>query len=159
MTVYRAVDCRWSHADKVVSRRQEGDKTDCRGSETGLADAVVARAPFIDAQAPRGRGPRERNAAAASNDRVRVASFTRSAGRRTTADASPPRPPPPTSPFPLHTEPLSTRPVLHGVAPAAAVRRRALFDPQSVRKIKCAAFRDHSDLSIAPRESTLSVPL
>lgn len=42
----------------------------------------VARAPFIDARAPRpeGREAGVRNAVAASNDRARVASFTRSAG-------------------------------------------------------------------------------
>lgn len=50
--------------------------------------------PFIDAQAPGGVGGAERNAVAASNDRARarVASFTRSADRRTTLD--PPTCPP-----------------------------------------------------------------
>lgn len=80
-------------------------------NETGRVDAVeaAARAPFIDAQALKRTGVGgKRNAAAASNDRARVASFTRSAGRRTTAE-------PPSASGPYYM--------------ALDCERRALLDP------------------------------
>lgn len=97
------------HADKVcITRagrglsglRREGDRA--RRGDT--ARQLCARAVHWCAGGRRrgAGGPRERNAAAASNDRVRVASFTRSAVRRTTADVSPSIPAPFLAPMAPH---------------------------------------------------------
>lgn len=81
----------WRGVSSEQSRQwREWDGASGRGS--------CARAVHWCAGAVEARGVGERNAVAASNDRARVASFTRSAGRRTTAD-------PPTCPI---------RTVLHG---------------------------------------------
>ncbi|KAL0852253.1 hypothetical protein ABMA28_000466, partial [Loxostege sticticalis] len=47
---------RSNHADKMME--QEGNKVKNCENETGRVDAAVARAPFIDAQAPQRAGGR-----------------------------------------------------------------------------------------------------
>lgn len=70
--------------NKAKWAQREWDRASGRGS--------CARAVHWCAGASEGRGAGERNAAAASNDRARVASFTRSAARPYYSRAPPPPP-------------------------------------------------------------------
>ncbi|CAG9558622.1 unnamed protein product [Danaus chrysippus] len=101
--------------------------------EIAVSGGGYARAPFIDAQAPqRVDGGEARNAAASSNDRARVASFTRNAGRRTTSGTVPA---PPRYYMVLTDERFSTRNPLEKLsAPHSAID--CLYRTRSTRSTR-----------------------